>query len=123
MHCEPMIAVADVAASARWYVELLGADNDHGRVDFDRIVADGRVLLMLHRLEGAEHGLAVDVTSPIGNGVLLWVFVADLDTVYERARAIAATVVVEPHRSPQAGWREFTVQDPDGYRIAIAAWE
>ena len=40
--------------------------------------------------------------------------------VLRRAQVLNAPIVVEPHDNPQAGWREFTVRDPDGYHIAIA---
>ena len=44
---QPLIAVRNVRASSRWYVELLGADlSTHGRVRSD--LAFGRLLLQLH---------------------------------------------------------------------------
>lgn len=120
MRIDPMIAVADVPASVAWYKVLLGCSNDHDRPDFDRLVHDGEVLLMLHRLQAEEHGLAKPVKGGIGSGVLLWVFVKDLDAVFAQATKLNATLVVQPHDNPQAGWREFTLLDPDGYRLAIA---
>lgn len=119
---QPMIAVRDVPASARWYTELLGCESDHGRADFDRIVSAGRVLLMLHRLQADEHGLTRKEDDVIGNGVLLWFFVSDIDRVYGRAMGMDVPIIVEPHRNPMAGWTEFTAEDPDGYRLAIASF-
>jgi catechol 2,3-dioxygenase-like lactoylglutathione lyase family enzyme len=120
MHSEIMIAVSDVRASAAWYCQLLGCMNDHGRPDFDRLVKDGQVLLMLHQTPAEEHGLTEPVPGAIGSGVLIWMYVDDLDAVLERARKLKAPIVVEPHTNAQAGWREFTLRDPDGYRVAIA---
>lgn len=120
MHSEPMIAVRDVPASARWYRQLLACENDHGRNDFDRLVADGRVLLMLHQPHAEEHGLTKPVPSAVGSGVLLWFYVDDLDAAYSRAKRLKAAIVVEPHDNPQTGWREFTLRDPDGYSLALA---
>jgi len=120
MHSEPMIAVQDVRASAAWYRELLGCSSDHGRPDFDRLVDEGRVLLMLHQTQGEEHGLSKPVPGAIGSGVLLWMYVADLDATFRRAKKLKAVIVVQPHANAQAGWREFTVRDPDGYHVAIA---
>ena len=120
MHSEPMIAVKDVRASTKWYRELLECDNDHDGVEFDRLLDDGRVLLMLHRTEAAEHGLARPVPGATGSGVLLWFYVDDLDEVVRRAKKLKAPIIVEPHTNPQAGWREFTVRDPDGYHLAFA---
>jgi catechol 2,3-dioxygenase-like lactoylglutathione lyase family enzyme len=115
-----MIAVSDVPASVAWYRSLLGCANDHARADFDRLVHDDRVLLMLHRRQAAEHGLPEPAPGAEGSGFLLWIYVSDLDGVYERARRLKARVVKRPHLNAQAGWREFTVRDPDGYHVAIA---
>jgi catechol 2,3-dioxygenase-like lactoylglutathione lyase family enzyme len=115
-----MIAVRDVRASAAWYRQLLGCSSDHGRPDFDRLVDDDRVLLMLHQTEAEEHGLSKPVTGAVGSGFLLWIYVTDLDSVLQRARKMQVRIVLEPHENPQAGWREFTVRDPDGYHVAIA---
>lgn len=122
MRSEPMIAVRDVPASVCWYLELLDCENDHGRSDFDRVVHEGEVLLMLHKMEGDEHGLSRPAGDAVGAGFLLWVFVPDIEPVYRRAQGMGVPVIVEPHHNPQAGWKEFTVQDPDGYRVAIASW-
>lgn len=121
MHTEPMIAVSDVAASAAWYRELLGCTNDHGGAEFDRLVDGDRVLLMLHRTHAEEHGLTNPVPGAVGSGVLLWIYVEDLDAVFRRARALKAPVIVEPHANPRTGWREFTVADPDGYHVALVS--
>ena len=120
MHSEPMIAVRDVRASAAWYRNLLGCASDHGRPDFDRLVADGQVLLMLHQTEAEEHGLLKPVPGATGSGFLLWIYVDDLDAVFARAKKLKAPIVVKPHANPAAGWREFTLRDPDGYHLAIA---
>jgi predicted enzyme related to lactoylglutathione lyase len=119
MHSEPMIAVRDVRASAAWYRELLGCSNDHGRSDFDRLIAGGRVLLMLHQTQAEEHGLTRPVPGAVGSGFLLWIHVDDLDVIHRRAIKLKAPIVVPPHDNPQAGWREFTLRDPDGYHVAI----
>lgn len=116
-----MIAVRDIRKSAAWYCKLLGATNDHARDDFDRIVDGDRVLLMLHHWGGGEHGaMRSPEDGTIGNGFLLWIYVSDLDAIYARAKKLKATVVTKPHDNPQAGWREFTVRDLDGYAVALA---
>jgi len=115
-----MLLVEDVKKSAAFYVKLLEAENDHGRPDFDRIVAGGRVLFMLHEWGAEEHGgPRARGSARVGHGCLFWVYVADLDAVYARARRLKVEIVLEPHANPQAGWREFTLIDPDGYRVAI----
>jgi catechol 2,3-dioxygenase-like lactoylglutathione lyase family enzyme len=120
VHSEPMIAVRDVRASVAWYRQLLGCANDHDRPDFDRLVDDDRVLLMLHQTAAEEHGLSKPVVGAVGSGFLLWIYVDDLDRIFQRAKKLKVPIVVKPHVNPQAGWREFTVRDPDGYHVAIA---
>lgn len=119
MRCEPMILVRDVPASASWYTSFLGCSNDHGRTDFDRIVHEGRVLLMLHQMDAEEHGFS-QLREVVGEGFLLWIFVPDADLMYQRALDLNIPILRNPHYNSQAGWKEFTVQDPDGYRLAIA---
>jgi catechol 2,3-dioxygenase-like lactoylglutathione lyase family enzyme len=119
MHTEVMIAVRDVPASSAWYRRLLGCRSDHGRPDFDRLVDGDRVILMLHQRAGEEHGLTAPVPGAVGSGVLVWIYVDDLDAAHKRARGLKASIVVEPHANPQAGWREMTIRDPDGYHVAL----
>jgi hypothetical protein len=121
MHAEVMLMVHDVSKSAAWYRQLLEATNDHGGDEFDRIVADGRVLLMLHRhSRDDEHGVrAPEGASEAGRGVALWLHVPDLAAVRERARGMAAEMVSEPWFNPQAQHTEFTLHDPDGYTVVI----
>ncbi len=125
MHSEAMIAVRDVEASSAWYRNLLACSHDHEGPEFDRLMDGSRVLLMLHHLEATEHGMLPPQSAggtaetKNGAGVLIWIYVSDVDAVHQRAQKLKAQIVVSPHTNPRAGWREFTVQDPDGYRIAI----
>ncbi len=114
-----MIAARDVRASVGWYKKLLGCTNDHDRPDFDRLLDGERVLLMVHQEHAPEHGLSKPRAGAAGRGVLIWIHVEDLDAVHARAKRMKARIVIAPHDTPAAGWREFTVEDPDGYRIAI----
>jgi predicted enzyme related to lactoylglutathione lyase len=121
MYAEAMIAVADVRKSAAWYEKLFGGTADHGREDFDRIMDGERVLVMLHTWGGDEHGAMIAPgDGQIGNGFVLWIHVDDVDEVFTRAKTMNAKIVTQPHDNPQAGWREFTLRDPDGYSIAVA---
>jgi predicted enzyme related to lactoylglutathione lyase len=119
VHTEPMIAVKDVRASSAWYRKLLACSNDHDGPEFDRLMANDQVLLMLHQTQAEEHGLTPPVPGAVGSGVLLWFHVDDLDQVFQRAQKLKAPIVVKPHTNPMSGWRELTLCDPDGYRVAI----
>jgi predicted enzyme related to lactoylglutathione lyase len=133
---QTMIAVRDVEASSRWYQELLGLRSDHGGPEYERLLADGELVLQLHHI-GTEHhhGLVAAEDRAVGNGVLLWFGeTSDFDGVVSRAETLKATVLRPPHRNPPESQgngpdhREIWLQDPDGYTVVVAspdgeAWE
>ena len=125
VEAQPLIAVRDVRASSRWYVQLLGADSiaEHPHRDvYDRISQTGRVLLQLHAWDKEDHPNLVNAdAAPPGHGVLLWFQVSDFDAVVERARSLEAQVVEEPHLNPAPMHREMWLRDLDGYVVVIAS--
>lgn len=126
---QPLIAVRDVEASSRWYQRLLGLRSDHGGPHYDRLLADGVLVLQLHHREVEHHhGRIGDPNRAVGNGVLLWFGnVSDFDGAVARAQELAAPVVRPPHRNPPdsqgngPGHREIWIEDPDGYTVVIAS--
>ncbi len=92
--------------------------------EFDRIVSDDGLLLMLHHLDADEHpALANPDHGSAGDGVLLFFQVADVLKTYERAREMKAHVIDEPHMNELAGQLEFSLRDPDGYALTICRHE
>ena len=123
MHCYPMIVVRDVQASSTWYHELLGVTSGHGGDEFEMLMADGELALMLHRLDFAEHPALDDPTAGTpGRGVLLYFSVDAVDAVYGRARDMGADLIDGPHENPKAGAVEFSLRDPDGYALTVSQW-
>jgi len=126
---QTLIAVRDVEASSRWYQRLLGLRSDHGGPQYERLLADGVLVLQLHNREVEHHhGRIGDPDREVGNGVLLWFGdVADFDDVVARARELGAPIVREPHRNPPdgegngPGHREVWLTDPDGYTVVVAS--
>jgi predicted enzyme related to lactoylglutathione lyase len=126
---QTLIAVRDVEASSRWYQHLLGLRSDHGGPHYERLLADGVLVLQLHEWETEhDHGPIGSPSSEPGHGVLLWFGeVTDFDEVVVRAEQLDATVVLPPHRNPPAGQgngpghREVWLEDPDGYTVVIAS--
>ncbi|HEY6794138.1 MAG TPA: VOC family protein [Kineosporiaceae bacterium] len=126
---QTMIAVQDVEVSSRWYQTLLGFTGDHGGPHYERLLADGDLVLQLHQRETEHHhGLIPDLEREVGNGVLLWFGeVSDFDGVVARAEKLGAPVVLPVHRNPPPGQgngpghRELWLKDPDGYTVVVAS--
>jgi predicted enzyme related to lactoylglutathione lyase len=126
---QTLIAVRDVEASSRWYQEVLGLRSDHGGPHYERLLADGELVLQLHQRDVEHHhGVIGDPDGAVGNGVLLWFGdVSDFDGAVARARRLDAPVARAPHRNPPEGQgngpghREAWINDPDGYTVVIAS--
>ena len=96
----PIIAVANVPASAKWYMNLLGAQQTHpGGTTFDQIVdEDGTVILCLHHWgpTGASGTHQWPTLLKRGtsdeNGLLLWFVVDDFARAWERAKGLRAAM-------------------------------
>ena len=118
----PMLVVRDVAASSAWYVELFGVVSGRGGHHFERLLApDGSIELMLHHREFKAHpGMTDPLEGTPGRGVLLYFYTEDAQAVFERACAMGADCLDEPHVNPNARSIEFTVRDPDGYPISVS---
>jgi len=127
---QTLIAVQDVEASSRWYQHVLGLRSDHGGPEYERLLADGELVLQLHRGDVEHHhGPVVEhPKAPVGNGALLWFGeVTDFDGAVARAAELGAPVLRAPHRNPPPAdgngpsHREIWLRDPDGYTVVIAS--
>jgi len=128
MRPQPLIAVADVEASSRWYQHLLGCESAHGGPEYERLVHRGALVMQLHRWEVEhDHGPIGDPHArPYGNGVLLWFETDEFDAVVARAAELQADIVLPPHRNPREGdggpnHREIWLRDRDGYTVVVAS--
>lgn len=118
---QPLVAVRDVPASSRFYVELLGAESGHGGDEYEQIVDEGEILLQLHRLDVEDHhGPLASAGVPLGNGTLLWFEVADFAAAVARARRLGARVEHDVHENPNAKQQELWLRDPDRYLVVLA---
>ena len=120
MQPQPLIAVADVEASSRWYQQLLGAVSAHGGREYERLTIDDRIVLQLHDWHAHGHQYLGDPSIPNGNGLLLWFQVDDFDDSVARARSLGVTFLEGPHYNAGAQHREFWIHDPDGYVIVLS---
>jgi catechol 2,3-dioxygenase-like lactoylglutathione lyase family enzyme len=125
VRAQPLIAVADVEASSRWYQHLLGCKSGHGGAEYERLLFEGQLILQLHawdaEAEDDRHGHMgrADIKSR-GNGVLLWFETDDFDAAVARGREIRAEVLDKPRVNPNAKHRECWFRDPDGYVVVLA---
>ena len=121
MRPQPLIAVADVEASSRWYQRVLGCESGHGGKEYERLVHDGELILQLHHWGADEHPHLGDPgAKPYGNGALLWFQTGEFDAAVGRARDLGAEILEEPHVNPNAHHRECWLRDPDGYVVVLA---
>ena len=123
MPLRPMLQVADVAGSSRWYQAALGMRSGHGGDEFEMLFDGDAFVLQLHKLDAHEHGiLAGGEAGARGAGVSLWFEAADrpaFEALVEQARGSGATVVEDPHWNPLAHHHEATLVDPDGYVVVV----
>jgi extradiol dioxygenase family protein len=80
--------------------------------------------MMLYQRDGDwETG---PLEPPFGRGVVLQVYVRDVDAIAARVRDAGLPFYVDPRErwrdwgDRQGGQREFLVQDPDGYLVMVA---
>ena len=118
---QPMVVVRDVPRSSRFYQDVLGAASGHGGDEYEQIVADGEILLQLHRIDVEDHhGPLADPDQPLGNGVLVWFEVSDLAEAAERIHRAGLAVERDVHVNPNAHQEEVWLRDPDGYLVVLA---
>lgn len=117
------LEVADTHASRRWYMEALGFADIFTMPD-----GPGGMPMMSH-LRFTKYAdillrpAFAPVTGPKGLGFTLTFTVFDgtldaIDALAERARKAGASIVQEPGNRPWNA-RDFTVADPDGFRLTF----
>jgi len=126
VRAQPLIAVKDVKASSRWYAKLLAAErlpeSDHAHLYQRLLTNDGALLMQLHAWDEEDHPNLINADlAPPGHGVLIWFEVDDFDAAVQRARALEAEVLQEPHVNPAPQHREIWLRDLDGYVVVIAS--
>ena len=111
---EPVLAVADVAASARFYAEQLGFTVEY-------IFGEPASHAGLFRGEWSTQGLRLQLArrgqgGGVPSGALYLQMAPGLDRLYEDCRRKGVPIAEELEQQPW-GRREFAVRDPDGYLL------
>ena len=103
----PILSVSDMAASVRYYTEVLGFTNaDWGNEHFTGISRDGTTLFLCHGSQGHP-------------GTWAWVGVEDAAALYEEYTQAGARVRHPPRNYPWA--LEIHVEDPDGHILRFGS--
>jgi len=113
-----MLFAKDGEATSKWYQRFLGVQSGHGGPEFEMLMDGQTLLLQLHRLE-ADHDHGVATAAPFGNGVLVYLHVADADAAYARARDLGIEILADLNYNELGRMKEFTVRDPNGYAIGV----
>jgi uncharacterized glyoxalase superfamily protein PhnB len=131
----PMLSYEDAGRAADWIGEAFGfretgrwADDDGTVTHVNLELGDGVVMLGYpsadyqsprHHAQVCEHARKWSETPYIVDGVL--VYVDDIDTHYERARAAGATILSSLEDNPGVGQRQYRAEDLEGHRWMFAA--
>ena len=106
-HANPILNVADLARSVRYYVGVLGFTNaEWGGDDFTCVTRDGASIYLSEGDQGHP-------------GTWVWVGVDDVQALHSEYRQTGATILHPPENLPWAC--EMKVGDPDGHVLRFGS--
>jgi predicted enzyme related to lactoylglutathione lyase len=104
---EPILCVTNIAASLRFYVDLLGFENaSWGNDDFTHVSRDGRGIYLCREGQGQP-------------GAWVWIGVENVEMLHEQYKADGVKVRQPPTTYPWA--LEMQIEDPDGNVLRIGS--
>ena len=119
---EPIIAVEDVEKSSNWYQKLLQCKSSHGGPTFEILLNEqGEQILSLHKWGDHDHPTLSNPEITVGNGLILYFVVDDLDQIWKNAESLNANTEKTSQINPNSGPREFSIRDIDGYYLSICS--
>jgi catechol 2,3-dioxygenase-like lactoylglutathione lyase family enzyme len=106
-HAHPILNVANLARSVRYYVDVLGFINaEWGGDEFTCVTRDGASIYLSQGAQGQA-------------GTWVWLGVGDVQTLYDEYREKGATILEPPENFPWA--LEMKVGDPDGHVLRFGS--
>ena len=103
----PILRVENIAASLRFYVDLLGFENaPWGDDEFTNITKDATGIYLCQGAQG----------NP---GTWIWVGVDDVNLLYEQYQKLGVKIRMAPTNFPWA--LEMHVEDPDGHILRLGS--
>ena len=117
---DPIIAVKDVNACAKWYKSVFGYTRKHGG-DESAVLVDGNdeIMLCLHQWGAHDHTTMVNPNVTPGNGLILYFRTNKMDEIRRNVEQMKYPIAEEINRNPNSTKREFSMCDPDGYYLTI----
>ena len=103
---EPILNVADIAKSLKYYVNVLGFTKAAWGEAFTAVARDGHGIYLCHAGQGQP-------------GTWVWVGVEDVEALYEEYTRSGATIRHPPRNYPWA--LEMHVEDPDGHVLRFGS--
>jgi predicted enzyme related to lactoylglutathione lyase len=117
---DPIIAVKDVEASAKWYQQVFGFKNAHGGKDFAVLKSeDDEIILCLHMWGEHSHPSLTDQSIKAGNGLLLYFRTDNMETLRKNVDEVGTKIEEEIHQNRNSLRKEFSLRDLDGYYLTI----
>lgn len=118
---EPIVGVKDVKRASLWYQNLLGCKSLHGGPSFEMLAdQDNTVVLCLHKWEEHDHPTLGNPSNPVGNGLILYFRVDNLDHIWEKVKVLKLTLEEGLHLNQNSGKMEFALRDLDNYYLLIS---
>lgn len=108
----PVLAVHDLEANARWFVDVLGCEPANV-ADGWVFCTTGAVMFMLGHCPDAAPAAEIGDHSYIA-----YLRVGDVDGIYAAALTAGATVLKPPTDEPW-GMREMALRAPEGHRFMV----
>jgi catechol 2,3-dioxygenase-like lactoylglutathione lyase family enzyme len=106
-HAHPILSVADMSRSLRYYIEVLGfANADWGGDDFTCVSRDGASIYLSQGDQGHP-------------GTWVWLGVNDVGVLHQEYTASGAVILEPPTNYAWA--YEMKVQDPDGHVLRFGS--
>jgi predicted enzyme related to lactoylglutathione lyase len=106
-HANPILSVADLVRSVRYYVGVLGFTNaEWGGDDFTCVSRDGASIYLSEGDQGHP-------------GTWVWVGVDDVEALHDEYSQSGAMIVEPPRDFPWA--REMKIGDPDGHVLRFGS--
>jgi catechol 2,3-dioxygenase-like lactoylglutathione lyase family enzyme len=103
----PILSVAELSRSVRYYVDVLGFENAAwGNDDFTSVNRDGAGIYLCRGGQGQA-------------GTWVWIGVEDVAALYEEYKTSGAKVRHAPENYPWA--YEMKVEDPDGHVLRFGS--